>query len=293
MPEGAAQAPGTAVKAVVLDVNKRDGIVDLSLQPRLVAAATQLQPPQQQQGPKKKKQKKGAEQQQAAAAVQLAEGQRVEATVELVKGEEGYCVVSLAVPQEDGGPAAAQPLLGFLPTTDFNLQNSSHQQPQFAARETLTATVAALPSTATSGRLLLTAPLDGRQARPQPRAASSTGGDAAPKKRAAAPPPAPGSCVEATVAAVHPLHADLALPGGARGRLHASQSACPLSDLVVGATLQVAVLGRAPATEGRRSSLSECSARPDAVAAAAAGRQLPGNLVLGWGSVKPGQQLTG
>lgn len=292
VPDGVTQAPGTAVQALVLDVNKRDGIVDLSLQPRLVAAAEQLQPPPQ-QGPKKKKQKKGAEQQQAAAAVQLAEGQRVEATVELVKGEEGYCVVSLAVLQDGGTPAAAQPLLGFLPTTDFNLQNSSHQQPKFDVGQSLTTAVAALPSAATGGRLLLTAPLGGRPARPQPRTDSSKGGDAAATKRPSRQAPAPGSCVEATVSAVHNLHADLALAGGSRGRLHASQSAVSLADLAIGATLQVAVVGKAPAAEGRRSSLYECSARPDAVASAAAGQPLPAHLLLGWGGLKPGQQLAG
>ena len=57
-------------------------------------------------------------------------------------------------------PAAAgssSPLLGFLPTTDFNLQQQAHQQVQhqFAAGDTLTASVAALPSAATAGRLLL------------------------------------------------------------------------------------------------------------------------------------------
>lgn len=91
LPEGAPQEPGTSVRAVVLDANKKDGIVDLSLQPRLLqaAAAAAAAAQKQQEQPKKKRQKKGAaaavaEAQPAAQALQ--EGQQVEVTVELVSG---------------------------------------------------------------------------------------------------------------------------------------------------------------------------------------------------------------
>lgn len=80
------------MQAVVLDVNKKDGIVDLSLQPALVqraqaAAAAAASAEQQQQQPKKKqKQKKGAAAAAAEAAPQLQEGQQVQARIQLVSG---------------------------------------------------------------------------------------------------------------------------------------------------------------------------------------------------------------
>ena len=91
MPAGAAQEPGTRTRAVVLDINKKDGIVDLSMQPHLLqhaeaAAAAAAAAEAGGSQPKKKKQKKGAA---AAAAAggepaQLKEGQQLEVTIELV-----------------------------------------------------------------------------------------------------------------------------------------------------------------------------------------------------------------
>ena len=92
LPAGASQEPGTTVQAVVLDVNKKDGIVDLSLQTALVqraqaAAAAAAAAAEQQQPKKKQKQKKGAAAPAAGAAQQVAqlqEGQQVAARIELV-----------------------------------------------------------------------------------------------------------------------------------------------------------------------------------------------------------------
>ena len=86
VPAGAAQEPGTRTRAVVLDINKRDGIVDLSMQPHLLqqaeaAAAAEAGGSQ----PKKKKQKKGAAPVSAAGEqAQVKEGQQLEVTIELV-----------------------------------------------------------------------------------------------------------------------------------------------------------------------------------------------------------------
>lgn len=85
MPAGASREPGTSVRAVVLDANKREGVVDLSLQPRLVAAAqAAAAAADAETAPKKKKQKKAAVGGKAAAAAELKEGQRLECKVELV-----------------------------------------------------------------------------------------------------------------------------------------------------------------------------------------------------------------
>lgn len=142
MPAGASQEPGTTVQAVVLDVNKKDGIVDLSLQPALVqraqAAAAAASAEQQQQQPKKKqKQKKGAAAAAAEAAPQLQEGQQVQARIQLVSGLNEVLWLQQFEPQPAPGlgtsPARsstpAQPPCGVIPavpaTCGWELPHSS------------------------------------------------------------------------------------------------------------------------------------------------------------------------
>lgn len=219
-----------------------------------------------------------------------------------VKAEEGYCVASLT--PADGSAAAAtdaqqqQPLLGFFAAADFNLQQQAQAQVarQFEAGGRLEATIAALPSPATGGRLLLSVPLAAKPVKAA-RAAGKPAGVAGSKAEARTPGPAVGSSVQATVAHVHPLHADLTLEGGAHGRLHITEAAAgssgisPLAALSAGDQLEVAVLGRVQTAEGRRHGLLECSSRPDLVAAAKAAQQLPRHV--GWATLKRGQQLPG
>ena len=218
-------------------------------------------------------------------------------------------MASLPAPLAPAGEGAPPQLLAYLATSDFNLAGGQQQagvQHQFAVGDSLTASVAALPSPATGGRLLLSVPLEAKPLKPA--AARGAGAQAAKPSAAAsaaAPAaPAPGSLVEATVAVVHPLHAELALAGGCHGRLHVceaaaggeaagSEAASPLAALAVGAKLQVVVLGRVATAEGRRHGLLECSTRPEAVAAAKAGRALPRGAAPAWGSLKPGQRLAG
>ncbi|KAL4451480.1 hypothetical protein ABPG75_007142 [Micractinium tetrahymenae] len=325
VPKGAPQEPGSSIRAAVLDINKRDGILDLSLLPRLLQAAQQAQQAQsaaqqaqqaqsaaQQaaqrggQQPKKKKQRKGEAAAPAvpAAPAELKEGDSVEATIELVKAESGYCVVSLA------GPAAQRHPIAFLATADFNLQGQQHAR-QFAAGEALPASVAALPGPATGGRLLLSTPLTARPLRAagaRAGAATAAGGKAAGQQGGQGggqqpEAPAAGSLVGATVGAVHALYAELALEGGCHGRLHITEAApaadgSPLASLSTGDKLEVVVLGRVASEQGRRHGLLECSTQPDTVAAArqaAAGGTAPAAPAqpLAWGRLKPGQQLRG
>ena len=158
------------------------------------------------------------------------------------KSEEGYCVVSLPLPEE-----GTQPLvLGFLPTSDYNLSRAPPPQHPLAVGDALRVKVAALPSPATCGRLLLHTPLDPRSLkaataqRPQQgqqqaqqqggrqrqgaqaqgqKAAGKGSGEAA---AAAAKHPKAGDVVAAVVDAVHAVHAETTLEGagGCRGRLH-------------------------------------------------------------------------
>ena len=341
VPAGAAQEPGTSVRAVVLDVSHKDGIVDLSLQPALLARAEAVAAAAQSSAaPKRKKARKSAAAGSGEAAP-LQEGQQVEVTIELVsmagcwgwvhgwrwprpharrcarvagtpspasphpnspqvKPLEGYCVASLNSPA--GAAEGPQPLLGFFATADFNLQQEQQQQAvqhQFGAGDSLAATVAALPSAATGGRLLLSVPLAAQPLRAKGAKAAAAGAKQQQQQQQHVGP-AVGTCVEATVVAVHPLHADLALEGGCHGRLHATEAAgedsgtqSPLAALSTGDTLSVAVLGRVQTAEGRRHGMLECSSQADVVAAARARQPLPRRATAAWGTLKPGQQLRG
>lgn len=221
-----------------------------------------------------------------------------------VKADEGYCVASITPVAPADGSAAdaaaapqAQQLLGFFAVADFNLQQQAQAQVarQFEAGSTVEATVAALPSAASGGRLLLSVPLVAKPVRAA--RASKPAGVAGSKGEQRPSAPTVGSCVKATVVHVHPLHADLTLEGGSQGRLHVTEAAAgsagasPLSALTAGDQLEVAVLGRVQTTEGRRHGLLECSSRPDVVSAAKAGQQLPRHE--GWATLKRGQQLQG
>lgn len=210
-----------------------------------------------------------------------------------VKQLEGYCVVSLN--SDDGG---APLRLGFLPATDFNLQGQQHggAARQFAPGDTLPATVVALPSVGTGGRMLLSAPLTAKLLRAAGGKAQQGEGGATARHQQ--PGPAVGAVVEATVTAVHVLHADLVMLGDHQGRLHITEGpgssdgdASPLAGLAAGQKLPVAVLGRVAAAEGRRHAQLHCSARPEVLAAARAGKPLP--PALSWGRLRPGQQLAG
>ncbi len=198
------------------------------------------------------------------------------------------------------GPAARCHPIAFLATADFNLQGQQHAR-QFAAGETIAASVAALPGPATGGRLLLSTPLTAKPLRAAgARAGAATAGaKAGGQQGQQAEAPAAGSLVAATVGAVHGLYAELALEGGCHGRLHITEAApagdgSPLAVLSPGDKLQVVVLGRVASEQGRRHGLLECSSLPDAMAAA---RQAEGGAApaapLAWGRLKPGQQLHG
>eukprot|EP00873_Tetraselmis_striata_P003989 jgi/Tetstr1/424253/TSEL_014822.t1 len=117
--------PGQQIAGRVLDVNKQDGILDLTLKPKLC-----------------KQPKKAAK---AAKALPL--GEKVEGVVELIKPD--YVVVSL--PDAHGA-------LGFVPAKDYNLHLiDAHKH--FSLGQKLSATVSCQASPETGGRLLLHLPL--------------------------------------------------------------------------------------------------------------------------------------
>ena len=305
---GGADTPavGAPISAVVLDFNRKDGIVDLSIQPALVeqaravaaAATAAAADTGGKAGKKAKKQKRSEGQAQVAGKEQagqaqgpgaLAVGQRVNCRVQLVKEQEGYSVVTLEGTADGnaGGATAGPPALqlGLLPTTDFNLRQQQLQH-RFVPGDVIIASVAVLPSPATGGRLLLHVPLTAAALKAAAQTATNRGAaggnGARGREQAKHVIPGPATVCGAKVTAVHPLHADLALDGGCRGRLHITQvadlpttsssnqpgtgsssGASPLAVLREGQQLPaVAVLGKLQTAEGRRHGLVECSLRP-------------------------------
>eukprot|EP00887_Chlorella_sp_A99_P001742 scaffold19.g1742.t1 len=256
VPEGRALAAGDPVHAAVLDFNRKDGIVDLSLLPELVEAAAAAAVAAK---PAHKKSKKAKAE--AAAPASLSVGARIECRVQLAKEPEGYCVAAVqpAVGTAEEGAAPSPLLLGFLPIADFNVRQ--HQlQHRLAPGNIITATVSALPSAATGGRLVVHVPLTAPALKAAVRTAvnkpSQQGSKATQPKHAL---PTPGTVCSAKVTAVHALHADITLESGCRGRLHITQvvdppasssshsssAASPLTGLKEGQQLEaVAVLGK-------------------------------------------------
>ncbi len=169
-------------------------------------------------------------------------------------------MVSLPLPEK-----GAQPLiLGFLPTSDYNLSRAPPPQHSLIVGDTIRVKVAALPSPATCGRLLLYTPLDprslkaataqrsqqgqqppqqqgGRQrqgAQGQGQKATGKGSEAA----AALKHPKAGDVVAAVVDAVHAVHAEATLEGagGCRGRLHICEAGAEVwPTLAPGSKVQV------------------------------------------------------
>ncbi|XVF75995.1 hypothetical protein PTKIN_Ptkin13bG0232000 [Pterospermum kingtungense] len=123
---------GSIVQAAVLDVAKAERLVDLSLKPEFIEKCRG----ESSKGQTHKKKRK------REASKDLELHQRVNAVVEIVK--EHYLV--LAIPEYNYA-------IGYVSIADYNTQK--FPQKQFVNGQRVTATVMALPSPATSGRLLL------------------------------------------------------------------------------------------------------------------------------------------
>lgn len=267
-----APAPGSPFKAIVMDVNKKDGIIDLSL---LL---------QESQTAKKKTKNSRSGRKPKDGDVQL--GQVLNGCkVELVSAEEGYCVVSM--------PNGS---FGFLAAEDMS-----------ALHSILTGSLR-LPSPGDSvdARVALICPIDDRvlllpYVAPHPNE---------PKENTErSPPPEIGSIVEATITAVHAAHIDVLLEGNRHGRVHitnavewSSSAVSPLSAFKVGTSVSALVLGRA---EGKHRGLWELSTKqslfgstPSRVGAVCEGGGGGGgggekHPPLIWQDVKPGTVLNG
>lgn len=176
---------GSTIKAIVLDVSKSERLVDLSLKPEFVEGS--------------KKDVCVAKKKRRRESKEFKVHETVKAVVELVK--EDYLVVSL--PEHNFS-------IGYAAVADYNMQKLHRKQ--FSTGETVVATIMALPSDSTAGRLLLLLESCNQ--------AVETSSSKKAKKRSGYDI---GSLVHAEITDIKPLEMWLKFGIGFRGRVHIAE----------------------------------------------------------------------
>ncbi|XP_022743667.1 rRNA biogenesis protein RRP5 isoform X2 [Durio zibethinus] len=208
---------GSIVQAAVLDVSKAERLVDLSLKPEFVKKFQE----ESYKGQTHKKKRK------REASKDLELHQTVNAVVEIVK--EHYLV--LAIPEYNYA-------IGYASVADYNTQK--FPQKQFVNGQRVIATVMALPSPATSGRLLLllNSISEVTETSSSKRAKKKSGYNV-------------GSLVSAEITEVMPLELRLKFGIGFRGRVHITEAnddnvlENPFGNFKVGQTITARIVGKA------------------------------------------------
>jgi len=225
-------AEGEKISGLVLDVSRREGIVDIGARPSLTGAKVGKKGAKALTTAELKKRKAAR-----AGAHKLEIGSKVTAEVELIKPE--YAVFSLP----DHGGAIAYASVHLL-NRHFN--EDEVETERFAVGRKVTAFVAGNAASGSPGdRLLLTVP-----------AAKSNKGAGSGEASAVGA----GLAMEGVVKEVQSMQAILTLPNGRKGRLHATELAegdFPMKKIAVGATLNVVTLGPA----GDRGNMLELTVR--------------------------------
>ncbi|GMJ14782.1 Ribosomal RNA Processing 5 [Hibiscus trionum] len=224
---------GSVVRAAVLDVDKAERLVDLSLKPDFVKSKEESSKGQ----THKKKRKR-------EASKDLELHQTVNAVVEIVK--EHYLVI--AIPEYNYA-------IGFASIADYNTQKLP--QKQFVNGKRVIATVMALPSPATSGRLLLllNSISEITETSSSKRAKKKSSYDV-------------GSLVPAEVTEIMPLELRLKFGIGFRGRVHITEVnddnllEKPFGNFKVGQTITARVVGKA----NQKGHLWDLSIKPSVLA---------------------------
>ncbi|TYJ18682.1 hypothetical protein E1A91_A09G140100v1 [Gossypium mustelinum] len=207
---------GSVVQAAVLDVDKAERLVDLSLKPEFVEKSQEGSSKSQ---PHKKKRKR-----EASKALEL--HQTVNAVVEIVK--EHYLVI--AIPEYNHA-------IGYASIADYNTQKLP--QKQFLNGQRVIATVMALPSPETSGRLLLLLNSIGE--------VTETSSSKRAKKKSSYNV---GSLVPAEVTEIMPLELRLKFGIGFCGRVHITEVndnnvlEKPFGNFKVGQTITARIVGK-------------------------------------------------
>lgn len=226
---------GTVVRAVVLDVSRLERVVDLSLKPEFVTRFKDSSDIL----PHKKKRKREANK-------ELELHQTVNAVVEIVKEKENYMVLSL--PEYNHA-------VGYASLTDYNIQKLPKKQ--FVNGQSVTATIMALPSPSTVGRLLLLLKSIGEvETSSSKRAKKKSGYNV-------------GALVQAEITDIKPLELRLKFGVGFHGRVHITEATDgaaaedPFRNLRIGQTLTARIVAKADKYEKNwKSHQWELSIRP-------------------------------
>ncbi|XP_024021580.1 rRNA biogenesis protein RRP5 isoform X2 [Morus notabilis] len=215
---------GSVIQAVVLDVSITEHLVDLSLKTELIG---KFKESSRSQNDKKKRKKE--------ASKNLELHQTVNAVVEMVK--ENYLVLSIH---------ECNYALGYASKFDYNSQMSP--QKQFLNGQSVMATVMALPSPSTMGRLLLLLNSIG-----EPGTSSSKRA----KKKSSY---TLGSLVQAEITEIRPLELRLKFGVGFHGRLHITEVyddnvlENPFSNFRVGQTVTAKIVGKINHSDSKQKS---------------------------------------
>ncbi|KAK7345187.1 hypothetical protein VNO77_15745 [Canavalia gladiata] len=227
---------GSVVEALVLDIAKAERLVDLTLKPEFI---DRYQERSSISHSKKKKRRR-------EASKNLELHQRVNAVVEIVK--ENYLVVS--IPDNDY-------TIGYASVSDYNTQRFPHKQ--FLNGQSVVATVMALSSPETSGRLLLLL-----------NEVNETSSSKRTKKKSSYKV---GSEVEAEITDIKPLEMKLKFGFGLHGRVHITEVhdsnvlENPFSNYKIGQTVTPKIVAKPNEADGnRKGSRWELSVRPKIVA---------------------------
>ncbi|KAL3341525.1 hypothetical protein AABB24_025863 [Solanum stoloniferum] len=225
---------GSSICAAVLDVSRIERLVDLSLKPAFVNKSKKETTNSQAQ--KKRKRETLGE---------LEVNQTVNAVVEIVK--ENYLVVSLP---------SYNNTFGYASRADYNTQN--HPPKSFTNGESVIATVMALPSPSTSGRLLmlLKSISEAIETSNSKRAKRKSGYNV-------------GSLVQAEITEIRPLELRLKFGSSFHGRVHITEvsddnyAEAPFSNFKVGQTLTARIISKLNMSESvRRGYQWELSIKP-------------------------------
>ncbi|KAJ7975951.1 rRNA biogenesis protein rrp5 [Quillaja saponaria] len=228
---GIVMETGSTIQAVVLDVDRAERLVDLSLRPEFVNGSKEGSSVTQ-----KKKRKN-------SALKDLEVFQSVNATVEIVR--ENYLVLS--IPEYNYA-------IGYASVYDYNTQRLP--QRQFLDGQSVIATVMALPCPETSGRLLLLL-----------NEVNETSSSKRAKKMSSYEV---GSLVQAEITEIKPLELKLKFGIGLHGRVHITEVnnvndlEDPFVTLKVGKTVQAVILAKANRSNSNRNNFQwELSMRPE------------------------------
>ncbi|KAK7354984.1 hypothetical protein VNO80_14229 [Phaseolus coccineus] len=223
---------GSEVEALVLDVAKAERLVDLTLKPEFFNSSKESS----RSRTNKKKRRRDA-------SKELVLHQTVKAVVEIVK--ENYMVVS--IPENDY-------LVGYASILDYNTQRFPHK---YQNGQSVIATVMALPSPETSGRLLLLL---------------NEVNETANSKRSKKSSYKVGTLVEAEITDIKMLELKVKFGFGLYGRIHITEVhngndlKNPFSSYKIGQTVTARIVAKPNERNGNwKGSLWELSVRPEMV----------------------------